>query len=167
MNNIMIMPKTIYPSKEEVEKLGFIFLESENKELYNVILPEGWVMEEDKYFSRGTEEDKIWKIYDEYGNLRGKSSYLPTLKYFDSDAYFLTYYSINKGNDRGTYYVWFGSVDEKILYEAGPGSKEDLERLIEEVILFAETNYKGWNNIGAYWPKEQNKKLIKEKMKKS
>ena len=153
----MIMPKKINPSKEEVEKLGFVFLENTNEELYNVILPKGWIAIEDEHNHRGTEKDKSWNIYDEYGNLRGNASYLPTLKHFEDIAYFYSYYYMTIYIERGIYEVAFVNQDGETIYISKSGYKENLKELEKEVELFAETNYKDWKNIGAYWPKQKKK----------
>lgn len=159
MKNETIMPKTIYPSKEELEKLGFIFFESDNEDLYNVILPENWTVEEDVYFkSRGTDMDKSWNIYDEYDNLRGDSCYLPTLNYLNSYVSLKTFYFINTFIERGVYEVVFMNRNGEIIYHSEMGDKEDYEKLKKEVELFAETNYKDWRNIQAYWPKTKKKR---------
>lgn len=158
INNTMIMPKRILPSKEEIEKLGFVFLESEDENLYNVIIPEGWKVEEDKtYDNRGTEKDKSWNIYDEYGNLRGTSTYLPTLQYYDDIVQFYKYYYMIIYIERGTYEVAFQNQDGEIIYTSKMGNKEDVEELKKEVELFAEEKYKDWKSIDSYWPKEKKK----------
>lgn len=172
-----LLAKEMIPSKEEWEKLGFIFTEiPEDNILINAILPNGWKI-------KATEHSMWNDIIDENDKIRGKMFYKAS--FYDRRAHMNLEqrYKVSSeyiDDDSTNEIIYFGAPKEKLFIAGQINWPKDINELNEEeyfniltkreelIILaeeFGNQNYPDWQSVHAYWEnnKEATKKLTKTK----
>ena len=154
------LSKSMSPSKEEWEKLGFVFTDIPDDDvLCYAKLPEGWQLRR---------VEGIWnEMVDSNGLIRAKMWY-KTVPDINAHMYLLPYYHIcSKYNDDETKEeIWFGNDNEKLYIAGVVDIKKDwnIEDACKEVAerdklsafskIFGDKNYPGWESTYDCWNKE-------------
>ncbi len=160
------LAKNMRPNKEEWEKLGFMFFETEDSVLYNAKLPEGWSIQKT--------EHSMWNdIVDDQGRLRATMFYKGS--FYDRNAHMRleNRYGVRSEYIDNMEEIYFGSKNEK-LFVAGvldenenkaleeSRTRWDREReLVKLAEEFGKENYPDYENPLAYW--DETKEMIKAK----
>lgn len=161
---LTVMAKSMRPSQEEWEKLGFVFLDVPGDDiLYYATMPEGWSM-------RRTEHPLWTEIIDKNENVRGSMFYKSKPYERESRMSLRARYRVFSrylGENYSTKEICFGNSDE-ILFVAGSyqvkrgSTREEREALLLEderlkalAEQFGNDNYPGWQEIDSYWENDK------------
>lgn len=159
----VIVPKDMYPNKEEWEQLGFVFSDITEDDWYTeelwykATLPEGWNIVKGKVFNEREIRDenglKRVIIYEDpiYLHMAFSSRYNVCEEY-DFDAHVKE--------------VYFGNDKEKLFVGQIAGSDPEYDTKVAELKKmakqFGDENYPDWEDIYAYWDNENELNLTSE-----
>ena len=147
------LPKTMNPSKEAFEGLGFSFEDIDGDDvLCKATLPDGWKLKGDG--------GGYWTyLIDEKGRQRG--SYFYKGAFYDrsghmnlSQRFHATYDPADPEKWEGPYTVSVKDADGTIIFTAGKCDKtysDEYEELMKQAKDYLRTNYPEWEDSTKYW----------------
>ena len=157
LNNMVQIPINSKFSQEDFENIGLvinnIFTNEKGDKFYNVTIPNNWNLIK-------TYSDNDYAIVDENNNQRVTFFYNPNKRYlgFSSDIKFR--YTIHKIDitkvDPRDYYsnevYFYDNVTQTKIFSL---IDDNIDKMYEEVINWANENYPEWENYNAYWSSSQ------------
>ena len=145
------LPRSMHPSKDVFENIGFSFEEIDDELLYQGTLPEGWKLEKSDFYYAN--------IIDEKGRKRGTIFYKSS--FYDREAemklyrkYNVAWKYIEYARDGMLMEIFVEDFEHNVLTVIGTCTDIDWreqDKLFKKGEKFLDKNYPNWKDCCKYW----------------